>query len=274
MNIHKNARLTPHGRAEVVRQVREAGTSARAAARAAKTTEKTVRKWVARAAAGEPLTDRSSRPHQPPATPAAVQLRVKVLRQRDRLTLTEIAATLAISRATVGRIVARCGWSRLHVLELPSGRNLSQRQFPWLLPRCGRISIPAFAFPQERQERVKRIGDPMERILADLLLRPMLMPDVVPLSEPHSQQTGTRMIDALRKHWPEYLMEAAELGLFMISACAFTVLLYHPSSALAQNIHNDMLRRMLMGTAMGSTAIAIISASASGESRPMSSTPA
>jgi hypothetical protein len=31
MNIHKNARLTPHGRAEVVRQVLELGRSARSA---------------------------------------------------------------------------------------------------------------------------------------------------------------------------------------------------------------------------------------------------
>ena len=66
------------------------------------------------------------------------------------------------------------------------------------------------------------------------------------------------MFDALRQHWPEYLMEGAELGLFMISACAFTVLLYHPGSAVAQNIHNEIVRRMLMGVAMGSTAIAII----------------
>ncbi len=66
------------------------------------------------------------------------------------------------------------------------------------------------------------------------------------------------MIDALKKHWPEYLMEAAELGLFMFSACGFTVLLYHPSSPIAQGIHDDVFRRVLMGTAMGSTAIAII----------------
>ena len=66
------------------------------------------------------------------------------------------------------------------------------------------------------------------------------------------------MFDALRQHWPEYLMEGAELGLFMISACAFTVLLYHPASAVAQNIHSEIFRRMLMGAAMGSTAIAII----------------
>ena len=63
---------------------------------------------------------------------------------------------------------------------------------------------------------------------------------------------------ALKKHWPEYLMEATELGLFMFSACAFTVLLYHPSSPLAQTIHDGVLRRLVMGTAMGSTAIAII----------------
>jgi aquaporin Z len=66
------------------------------------------------------------------------------------------------------------------------------------------------------------------------------------------------MSNALKKHWPEYLMEAAELGLFMFSACAFTVLLFHPSSTVAQTIHDGLLRRLLMGTAMGATAIAII----------------
>ena len=66
------------------------------------------------------------------------------------------------------------------------------------------------------------------------------------------------MSDALKKHWPEYLMEAAELGLFMFSACAFTVLLFHPSSPVAQSVHDGVLRRLLMGMAMGSTAIAII----------------
>jgi aquaporin Z len=66
------------------------------------------------------------------------------------------------------------------------------------------------------------------------------------------------MNNALKKHWPEYLMEAAELGLFMFSACAFTVLLFHPSSPVAQTIHDGVLRRLLMGTAMGATAVAII----------------
>src|SRR5215203_1006488 len=67
-----------------------------------------------------------------------------------------------------------------------------------------------------------------------------------------------QLVQALRAHWPEYLMEAAGLAFFMISACVFTVLLIHPSSIIAQSIDNDMLRRALMGIAMGGTAIAII----------------
>lgn len=66
------------------------------------------------------------------------------------------------------------------------------------------------------------------------------------------------MIEALRTHWPEYVMEAIGLGFFMLSACGFTVLLNHPSSPVAQRISNEILRRGLMGIAMGSTAIAII----------------
>jgi aquaporin Z len=65
-------------------------------------------------------------------------------------------------------------------------------------------------------------------------------------------------IRALYAHWPEYLMEAAGLGLFMISACAFTVLLEHPGSAVRQALADPWLRRLLIGIAMGLTAVAII----------------
>src|SRR5437870_1054639 len=66
------------------------------------------------------------------------------------------------------------------------------------------------------------------------------------------------MIRALREHWPEYLCEAAELGLFMISAGLFTILLWHPSSPVPGIIPSETARRMLTGIAMGSTAIALI----------------
>ncbi|MEW6127020.1 MAG: aquaporin [Acidobacteriota bacterium] len=59
----------------------------------------------------------------------------------------------------------------------------------------------------------------------------------------------------MRKHLPEYLMEAWGLCLFMISACLFGTLLAHPHSPVHQALPDATLRRMLMGTAMGLTAI-------------------
>lgn len=66
------------------------------------------------------------------------------------------------------------------------------------------------------------------------------------------------MLDALRRHWPEYLMEAAGLGIFMISACVFATLLEYPGSPVHQVIPDPFSRRILMGVAMGLTAIGII----------------
>ena len=56
-------------------------------------------------------------------------------------------------------------------------------------------------------------------------------------------------------------MEAAHLGLFMLSACAFTTLLYHPGSPIAEwfrGIGNETLRRLAMGAAMALTAATIV----------------
>jgi aquaporin Z len=56
----------------------------------------------------------------------------------------------------------------------------------------------------------------------------------------------------------EYLMEAALLGLFMISACTFVVLLEYPASPVRAAIHSADLRRFLIGLAMGTTAVLLI----------------
>jgi catechol 2,3-dioxygenase-like lactoylglutathione lyase family enzyme/glycerol uptake facilitator-like aquaporin len=61
-----------------------------------------------------------------------------------------------------------------------------------------------------------------------------------------------------RHHWPEYLAEALGLGLFMVSACGFAVLLFHPDSRVAAGMIDPILRRLLMGCAMGATAVALI----------------
>lgn len=64
--------------------------------------------------------------------------------------------------------------------------------------------------------------------------------------------------DIVREHWPEYLMEAAGLGLFMISAAVVTSLLEYPHSPLYHLLPDPVIRRVLIGIAMGLTAIGII----------------
>src|SRR5713226_2474312 len=66
------------------------------------------------------------------------------------------------------------------------------------------------------------------------------------------------MRKALQNHWPEYVMEASELAIFMISASLFTILLYHPASPAVGAIPAEFIRRILMGLAMGLTAIALV----------------
>ncbi len=63
------------------------------------------------------------------------------------------------------------------------------------------------------------------------------------------------MLESVKNHWQEYLIEAWGLGTFMVSACFFAVLLFYPNSPLAEL--NFLLRNILMGAAMGATAIGI-----------------
>lgn len=119
MNVHKNARLTPHSRAELVRRVLVEGRAPKAVATAMGVSAKTVRKWVERfAAAGAAgLADRSSRPHRlyrPTPTPTAE--RIEVLR-RQRWTGKQIARQTSVSPATVSRVLKRLGLSRMRDLE-------------------------------------------------------------------------------------------------------------------------------------------------------------
>jgi aquaporin Z len=53
-------------------------------------------------------------------------------------------------------------------------------------------------------------------------------------------------------------MEAAGLGLFMMSACLFATLLGHPTSPVPQIIDSVLVRRLCMGIVMGLTAVGII----------------
>ena len=66
------------------------------------------------------------------------------------------------------------------------------------------------------------------------------------------------MLRSLQLHWPEYLMEAGELGLFMVLVGIFATLLYADASPVPTWIPDLFLRGVVMGVIVGITAISII----------------
>ena len=121
MNVHKNARLTPLSRAELVRRVTIARLSPGAVANAFGVTLKTVNKWVERHRAEGPagLADRSSRPHKLHRPTSNEQVERVVALRRLRFTGKQIAKEAGVSAATVSRILSRAGLSRARDLDPP-----------------------------------------------------------------------------------------------------------------------------------------------------------
>ena len=132
MNVHQNARLTPHSRAELVRRVVVEGQTVTAVAAAFGVTVKTVRKWVARfqTEGVKGLQDRSSRPHHlHRPTPAATVATIEALR-RQRWTGQQIAAAVGVSPATISRILRRLGLNRIQALEPDTPVRRYEREHP------------------------------------------------------------------------------------------------------------------------------------------------
>ena len=65
-------------------------------------------------------------------------------------------------------------------------------------------------------------------------------------------------MESLRLHWPEYLMEAAEVALYLFLTCIFASLLLHPASPVRHFIESTTELRALMGLAVGATVVAIV----------------
>lgn len=119
MNIHKNARLTWKRRVEMVEDVLQSKLPASQVAAHHEVSETTVRKWVGRFLAEGPegMVDRLSRPVRSPcALDEAKAIKIVELRKR-RLTQMRIAQYLGISKATVSRVLARAGLSKLSDLD-------------------------------------------------------------------------------------------------------------------------------------------------------------
>ena len=118
MNIHENARLTRRGRELLIERL-ERGEHPQDVGAAMGVSTSTVYKWRRRySAAGlAGLVDRSSRPNASPnKTSDAVETKVIALRKERRI-YQRIAAVAGVSRATVGRILARHGLNRWRDLE-------------------------------------------------------------------------------------------------------------------------------------------------------------
>ena len=118
MNVHKNARLTPSGRALLAERI-ESGWPARLAAEAAGVSVRTARKWLGRHRLGGERRhhDRSSAPRRcPRRTEPDRVAEIEALR-RLRMTGPQIARALGMARSTVGLILRRLGLGRLSLLE-------------------------------------------------------------------------------------------------------------------------------------------------------------
>ncbi len=79
--------------------------------------------------------------------------------------------------------------------------------------------------------------------------------------EQHAQpwaKRAKRVGTTFLRHWKLYVFEGAELAIFMMSACLFTVLLFHPASPMLHLMPRAVVRRLCMGISMGATALLII----------------
>ena len=150
MNVHSNARLLPRSRAVMVEAVLNEGLTWKQAAACFHVSERTVAKWVARyrkeGLSG--LADRGSRPARSPRRTSNAQVAVVLALRRMRLPGFQIAKQSALSKATVSRLLAAHGLSKLSALEPAKPVVRYQRQLPGELLH---IDIKKLA-------RIERIG--------------------------------------------------------------------------------------------------------------------
>jgi aquaporin Z len=74
----------------------------------------------------------------------------------------------------------------------------------------------------------------------------------------HELTPSAGLGDAIALHWVEYLYEGIELAIYMLAVCAFGTALFYSQSPVISYVPSSIVRLVLMGLAMGGTAIAII----------------
>jgi len=119
---HPNAPLTPEGRRRLAVLVVEEGWTQRRAAERFQCSPATVSRWTRRYRAGEPLTDRSSRPrHSPLRLARRIERQIVALRVTNRWGPHRIGYHLGLPRSTVGRVLTRYRMPLLRHLDQATG---------------------------------------------------------------------------------------------------------------------------------------------------------
>ena len=119
---HANAALTPRARLRAAQLVVDNGVPIIEVAARFQCSWPTVKRWATRYAAGEPMTDRSSRPHSMPAkTRPATTKRIVALRLRQRLGPVQLAALTGVAPSTAHRVLTRCRLNRLAHVDRATG---------------------------------------------------------------------------------------------------------------------------------------------------------
>jgi len=164
MHCHGNARLTPRGRAHVLRAV-EGGMSVSAACLAFGLSRRTYYRWLPRwrADGAGGLVDRTSRPHRSPQRLAAsTEGRIAELRQVSGWGPDRIGAVLGLAPSTVHRSIVRLGLSRQPAVRPPVVRYAYAEPGGLLhldTKKLGRIGAgPGHRATGDRQSRHRGIG--------------------------------------------------------------------------------------------------------------------
>jgi transposase InsO family protein len=163
MNVHKNARLTPRGRAVLVDRIENEGWRVRRAAEAAGVSVRTAYRWLGRHRLGgeRRLHDRSSAPRRcPRKTPDALVAQIEALR-RERLSGPAIAYRLGLARSTVGLILRRLGLGKLTCLEpkppvVRYERNLPGELVHLDIKKLGRFDVEGHRVTGDRRKGCSR----------------------------------------------------------------------------------------------------------------------
>lgn len=161
MNVHKNARSCPASRELLVQRVLEFGWSLRRAAEAVGLSDRRGREWVRRSESGEPLSDRSSRPHSSRSISETTRNQILTLR-REWMTLRQIARHAGVSLSTAARVCRAGGLSRLRSIDPPPPPRRYERDHPGELLHVDVKKLGRFDRVGHRITRTRSQGGPRQ----------------------------------------------------------------------------------------------------------------